>query len=214
VRRAHLARLGVRLERAADFPGAGDWIVSDAQWQLWRQQLAEEVTAWAARNPLDPAAPVAALRRRLQIPDDALLCSLAESAGLRVTDGRITRGDSATPTLEGVEPALRKLAERFAAQPFAAPERGELAALGLGRRELAAAERAGRLLRLTEDVVVLPDAPKRAAQELQSLPQPFTTSEARQALGATRRVVIPLLEYLDRVGRTERVDTNHRRLRG
>ena len=31
---------------------------------------------------------------------------------------------------------------------------------------------------------------------LAALPQPFTTSEARQALGTTRRVAIPLLEHL------------------
>jgi len=52
-----------------------------------------------------------------------------------------------------------------------------------------------------------------AADQLADLPQPFTTSEARQALGTTRRVVIPLLEHLDRLGVTERMDAGHRRLR-
>ena len=45
---------------------------------------------------------------------------------------------------------------------------------------------------------------------LATLAQPFTTSEARQALGTTRRVVIPLLEHLDTRGWTRRVDTTHR----
>jgi selenocysteine-specific elongation factor len=214
VRRAHLARLGIPVGDGEQFPGTGDWLVSVAQWQRWQDQLAEEAAAWAARNPLDPAAPVSALRRRLRIPADTLVTALAQAAGLRVTDGRITRVDSVSPALDALEPALRELAARLADHPFAAPERGELAALGLGRRELAAAERAGRLLRLAEDVVVLPDAVDLAATELKTLPQPFTTSEARQSLGTTRRVVIPLLEYLDRVGLTERVDANHRRLRG
>jgi selenocysteine-specific elongation factor len=214
VRRAHLARLGVPLGDAAQFRGAGDWLVSAAQWQRWQQHLAEEVAAWAVRNPLDPAAPVAALRRRLQIPDDAVVTSLAQAAGLQIRDGRITRADAVSSALDQLEPALRELAARLAGQPFAAPERADLVALGLGRRELAAAERAGRLLRLAEDIVVLPDAVDLAAAELKNLPQPFTTSEARQALGTTRRVVIPLLEYLDRVGRTERVDPNHRRVNG
>ena len=35
---------------------------------------------------------------------------------------------------------------------------------------------------------------------LAGLPQPFTTAEARKALGTTRRVAIPLLEFLDRPG--------------
>jgi selenocysteine-specific elongation factor len=49
-------------------------------------------------------------------------------------------------------------------------------------------------------------------QTLRPLAQPFTTSQARQALGTTRRVAIPLLEYLDAHGFTERVDQLTRRL--
>jgi selenocysteine-specific elongation factor len=45
------------------------------------------------------------------------------------------------------------------------------------------------------------------------LPQPFTTSAARQALGTTRRVVIPLLEYLDERGSTEWVAGGSRCIR-
>ena len=44
------------------------------------------------------------------------------------------------------------------------------------------------------------------------LEQPFTTSEARQALGTTRRVAIPLLEHLDGRGWTRRVDAGHREI--
>jgi selenocysteine-specific elongation factor len=46
-------------------------------------------------------------------------------------------------------------------------------------------------------VVLGPDAFDRAAGVLATLPQPFTVSEARRALGTTRRVAVPLLEQLD-----------------
>jgi selenocysteine-specific elongation factor len=39
---------------------------------------------------------------------------------------------------------------------------------------------------------------------LSELPQPFTLSEARQALNTTRRVAVPLLELLDKTGVTRR----------
>ena len=52
-----------------------------------------------------------------------------------------------------------------------------------------------------------------AARVLARLPQPFTTAQARQALGTTRRVAIPLLEYLDAAGATERLPDDRRRLR-
>jgi len=53
--------------------------------------------------------------------------------------------------------------------------------------------------------VLAPGAQVQATQILAGLPQPFTTAEARQALGTTRRVAIPLLEYLDRSGITQRL---------
>ena len=80
--------------------------------------------------------------------------------------------------------------------------------------ELAAAERVGRVVRLAPDMVLLPTGPAQAMRALAALPQPFTTSEARQALGTTRRVAIPLLEHLDRRGWTVRVDGGHRRVKG
>jgi selenocysteine-specific elongation factor len=68
------------------------------------------------------------------------------------------------------------------------------------------------VVRLADDLVLLPDAPVIAVAELRKLPQPFTASAARHVLGTTRRVDIPLLEYLDRAGATERVGTNDRRV--
>jgi selenocysteine-specific elongation factor len=101
----------------------------------------------------------------------------------------------------------------LSAAPFAAPEAGRLAELGLHPRAVAAAARAGLLLRVSEQIVLAPGAAARATGILAGLPQPFTTAEARKALGSTRRVVIPLLEYLDRTGVTQRLPDDRRRVR-
>jgi selenocysteine-specific elongation factor len=97
--------------------------------------------------------------------------------------------------------------------PFLAPDAGRLRELGLDSRAIAAAARAGLLLRVSEQIVLAPDARTQAVRILARLPQPFTTAEARQALGTTRRVAIPLLEYLDRAGVTQRLPDDRRRLR-
>ena len=94
-----------------------------------------------------------------------------------------------------------------------APEAYHLADLGLGPREIAAAVRAGALLRVTDGVVLLPDAAQQAVRILAGLPQPFTLSEARRALGTTRRVAVPLLELLDRRGDTRRLPDDRRTTR-
>jgi selenocysteine-specific elongation factor len=122
---------------------------------------------------------------------------------------------------QGSQPALpphvmagvRAVLADLAGAPFMAPDSGRLRELGLDARAIAAAARAGLLLRVTEQIVLAPGAEQEAARALAELPQPFTAAEARQALGTTRRVAIPLLEFLDRAGITQRLPDDRRRLR-
>jgi selenocysteine-specific elongation factor len=109
----------------------------------------------------------------------------------------------------GVRAVLADLADT----PFMAPEAGRLRELGLDTRAIGAAVRAGLLLRVTEQIVLAPGAAAEAGRVLAGLPQPFTAAEARQALGTTRRVAIPLLEFLDRAGITQRLPDDRRRVR-
>jgi selenocysteine-specific elongation factor len=108
---------------------------------------------------------------------------------------------------------VRSLREELAASPFRAPEAGRLRELGLDRKAIAAAARAGLLLRIAPELVLAPGADVQAARVLARLPQPFTTAQARQALDTTRRVAIPLLEYLDRASVTRRLPDDRRMLR-
>jgi selenocysteine-specific elongation factor len=113
------------------------------------------------------------------------------------------------PVAAAVQAVLAGLADA----PFRAPEAERLRELGLDARAAAAAERAGLLCRLPGNILLAPGAPERAARILAGLPQPFTTSDARQALGTTRRVAIPLLEWLDRAGVTRRLADDRRTMR-
>jgi selenocysteine-specific elongation factor len=112
-----------------------------------------------------------------------------------------------------VASAVQAVLDDLAGDPFAAPDAERLRGLGLDARALAAAARVGLLLRVAELVVLAPGADEEAARVLGELPQPFTTSAARQALGTSRRVAIPLLEYLDRARVTERLPGDLRRVR-
>jgi selenocysteine-specific elongation factor len=112
-----------------------------------------------------------------------------------------------------VADAVRSLRAELAASPFRAPQAGRLRELGLDRKAIAAAARAGLLLRIGPELVLAPGADAAAAQVLARLPQPFTTAQARQALDTTRRVAIPLLEYLDRASVTRRLPDDRRTLR-
>jgi selenocysteine-specific elongation factor len=112
-----------------------------------------------------------------------------------------------------VQQAVDAIRARLAAEPFAAPEAGDLAAAGLGPRELAAAVRDEQLVRVAEGIYLAPGVAEAARARLAALPQPFTLSQARQAWRTSRRVAVPLAEWLDARGITVRQPDNTRRLR-
>ncbi len=212
VRIGVLAALGVPLGPAAGVHREGEWMVDPARWSGWQARLLVAVDAHAAAHPLEVGLPAEAARHALELPDPRLLPPLVDAAGLAVEAGRVRRlGER--HDLGPAESGVTRLEERLRSDPFAAPDLTELADLGLGRAELAAAERAVRLLRVDRDVVLLPDAPERALEVLAGLPQPFTLATARSALGTSRRVALPLLQHLDGRGWTRRLAGGLREVR-
>jgi selenocysteine-specific elongation factor len=174
-----------------------------------RRALVAEVDRYTAAHPLETGAPVEALRHALGLPDRALVTALV-TPPLVVRSGRIGRPGRESALPAPVAAAVDRVRADLAEAPFHAPEAARLADLGLGPRELAAAVRAGVLLRVADGIVLLPDALDRAADVLATVPQPFTLSDARRALGTTRRVAVPLLELLDRRGVTRRLPDDRR----
>jgi selenocysteine-specific elongation factor len=212
VRESNLRRLGLLPASDAIPAGVrvlGGWWVQGATYEAWQQRLRAAVEELHARDPLATGLSRGAARDLLALPDESLLDAVTRDAGLEQQGGHI-RMAGARDDLGRAEAAVGELEARLRAEPFHAPEADDLSALQLGARELAAAERAGRVLRLRDGVVLLPTAPALAMRELARLDQPFTTSQARQALGTTRRVAIPLLEHLDSRGWTRRLDAGHR----
>jgi selenocysteine-specific elongation factor len=207
VNRADLTAMGIPTvgEPVAGEPVAGDWFADPEHWAALANRLTEEVARHQAEHPLEPGAPVEAVRHRLGLPDRALVEALVRPP-LTVRGGRISAGVPGIPP-ELVEAVDRAFTDRG---PFAAPETYDLAGHGLGSRQLAAAVRAGLLVQLAPNVVLRADAPESAAQVLAALPQPFTLSEARRALETTRRVAVPLLELLDGRGLTRRLPDDRR----
>jgi selenocysteine-specific elongation factor len=188
---------------------SGEWAADPEQWAALRDRLARIVAEHAARDPVAAGMPAEAARAALGVPDRRLVEALARD-GVILSDG-LLRPRAAVPG--AVLAAVRALHRDLAPSPFLAPEAGRLAELGLAPKVIAAAARAGLLLRLSDQIVLAHGADTTAADVLATLPQPFTTAQARQALKTTRRVAIPLLEYLDRAGITQRLPDDRRQIR-
>lgn len=204
-----LARLG--LPDPVEGVRVGRWWADPEALATWSTRLDSHVRDHQARRALSGGVPVAEAVHALDLPAHLadlgpdLLEPLVSSLGLTSAGGRVGLPETASD-LGAAEQAVSTVEKRLASTPFTPPDRDELHALGLGPTELAAAARVGRLFRLPGEVVLLPDGPARAMRVLADLDQPFTLSDARQALGTTRRVAVPLLEHLDARGWTRRVD--------
>jgi selenocysteine-specific elongation factor len=207
--------------RAADFeamgrpvpPGAtavGPWLLAPGLADELALRVPGLVAGYRAAHPLEPGPPVEVLRRDLDLPAAELVAAVVRPP-LALRDGRVVAAEAALP--DRVQRAVDAVRARLTGDPFAAPEAPDLVAAGLGARELAAAVRDGQLVRIAEGVYLAPGIEQEARARLAELPQPFTLSQARQAWGTSRRVAVPLAEWLDARGITQRLPDNTRRLR-
>jgi selenocysteine-specific elongation factor len=208
VTRSMLRQLGHDLTEVDDLAiRAGDWLLDRAAVPRLQERLRLLVDEHDARHPLDPGLAPAAAVARLGLPTAELVGPLV-TGPLRLDGGRVRSGSAELP--EPLLRALERLAQQLSTNPFAGPTADDLDRLGLDKKAIAAAVKAGHLLRLADGVVVLPGADAAAATTLAGLPQPFTASQARTALGSSRRVVLPLLAHLDRLGLTRRLPDDRR----
>lgn len=216
---ARLAALGL-LGRGEPLPDdvltVGDFLVDPAAWQRWRSQLDVVVTEHHRSHPLEVGVSAEAARQGLDIPDLTLLDALvtATQGRLAAAHGRIFHPGSGPAFSRDVQAALDKVVARLDARHLDAPDVPELETLGLTNKVLAAASRLGLFLRLPGDILLNPAAVEEACELLARLPQPFTIADARQGLDITRRIALPLLEHLDSLGRTVRVDSTRRQVCG
>ncbi|MFB4310041.1 SelB C-terminal domain-containing protein [Actinomadura sp. GTD37] len=206
----------------------GEWVADPAHWSSLFERLAAETSRHAAGSPHAPGIPLETVRLRLGLPARQLVTALVRPP-LRVDAGRVygpgpapgPEPRPAAPAAIAAAPpppwtrAVELLRADLADAPFAPPSAERLGELGLTGELLAAAERAGAVLRIPgdeeggeADIVLAPGADREALRVLDGLPQPFTPAQAADALGTGRRVAVALLRHLDRLGLTERRRTN------
>jgi selenocysteine-specific elongation factor len=201
-RRSELARLGF-VDDGAQVVAAGDWLLSPELVPPLSARLRRAVAASA------DGLTVAAAAELLGLPDPVLVDPLVTDPVHRV-DGRLTLQRGTGPAEDAALAALRS---ELTEDPFAAPDAARLAELGVDDTALVRLARAGLLVRPGPGLALLPEAVPEALARLARLPQPFTASEARQALRTSRRVALPLLAHLDRTGGTVRLPDDRRRVR-
>ncbi len=181
--------------------------------EFWRELRAQAISLidaghqkFAERTGID----VGELRSALRVQPAEMLESLVADLcnGDFIRKGSVIARTSHRPTLPlHVQAVEKRICEALNGQPFDPPSRKALESDAKARQVMRFLIENGEVTELALDVVLLRenfDRMKSRVAEFISTNGPSTVSQLRQALGSSRRVVVPLLERLDRDGVTRR----------
>jgi selenocysteine-specific elongation factor len=195
---------------AAQLDVCGEWIVAGPWWRELQQRAGAMIRAEHDAHPERSGLSLNALRQQLELPAPELFDVLVSTLCRKdhAQDGAFIRHAKHQPALPPhLQSAGQRLRSLLAAKPLDPPSRKELAPDDLARQALRFLIQSGEAAELSEDVVLLSehfraatDAVTRFLREKGS----GTVSDLRQALSTSRRIVVPLLERLDKNGVTVR----------
>ncbi|HLW34861.1 MAG TPA: selenocysteine-specific translation elongation factor [Chthoniobacterales bacterium] len=133
-----------------------------------------------------------------------------------VRAGSIMSRSSHRPALpRQLQSAAEKIRTALSSKPFDPPSRKELTQNSDQQQALKFLIEQGEIVEISEEIVLLRDGfdqMRTAVSKFISANGPATASQLREELKTSRRVIIPFLEYLDRLGITQR-DGDLRKLR-
>jgi len=185
-----------------------------AHCEFWRKLGAQAIGLIDAAHKQTPeraGIDLSELRSALRIQDAEVLESLVADLckGDFVRKGSVVAWTSHRPTLPAhLQPVEKRIRETLTGQPFDPPSRKAIESDPRARQVVRFLIENGDVTELALDVVLLRESFERMKSQVAefiSKKGPATVSELRQALGSSRRIMVPLLERLDREGVTRRV---------
>jgi selenocysteine-specific elongation factor len=180
-------------------------------WRKFRAQAIGLIDATHKETPERFGIDLGELRSALRIQEPELLESLVANlcTGDFVRKGSVIARISHRPTLPvHLQPVEKRIREALAGQPFDPPSRKGIESNSQARQVVRFLIENGDVTELALDVLLLRESLERMKSQVAefiSKNGPATVSELRQALGTSRRVMVPLLERLDREGVTRRI---------
>ncbi|HEX6488666.1 MAG TPA: selenocysteine-specific translation elongation factor [Candidatus Dormibacteraeota bacterium] len=190
---------------------AGRWLFAPEAWDGMRGRAEAALAAYHRDQPLRAGMPREELKSRLGLESAvfaAVVPELAAEGVLTERDGIVALPGHAVDLGAAAGPATRLL-DLLAGTPFAPPSLAEAARNAGATGELVRAlQREGKLVVLSPDVAFTRDAYDRALEtvrEITAAEGQVTVARLRDALGASRRPMLALLEHLDAEKITRRV---------
>jgi selenocysteine-specific elongation factor len=188
------------------------WAVDPVWWEALREKAGRQIKAEHTAHPERPGLALNDLRAAIEgeLPDASLFEILVSQLCREdfVQIGTAIRSKQHRPALpQALQAAGVRVRAAMSAKPFEPPARKELAPDAASQNVLRFLLQTGEAIELSEDTVILADNYARATEQIKKFLREHgkaTASELRQHLQTNRRVIIPLLERLDKQGVTLR----------
>jgi selenocysteine-specific elongation factor len=189
---------------------SGDWAIDAPWWAALKSRATEAIEAEHKAHPDRQGLALSDLRRVVALPHaalfDVLVADLCRS-GFSQTGTTIRHGAHRLALPAHLEAHGVRIRSALAVKPFEPPTRKDLAGDAASQQALRFLVQSGEAVELDAETVMLAANYHKAADAIKAHLQragAATASELRQLLNTNRRVIIPLLERLDREGVTVR----------
>jgi selenocysteine-specific elongation factor len=217
---AETAALADRIDGVRVFEVDGARVyMAGARFRNACRDLVETLRAFHAAHPLSPGMEAEAARPDISVRLFRAIVDRAAAEGIVVREGSVIRLPEHMVTLNDDQRALvTRIQALMARDPAAPPAAAEMESpLGVPRARivdvLRVMERQRMVVRVAVDLYFLPDYVAGAEALLRQRWRPgeeITPAAFRDAIGTSRKYAIPLLEYFDRIGVTDRKATGRR----
>jgi len=211
LRAGEISEALMRLQRDNEIVLCEEIVADAGSWQKLRSQAIAFIDNAHKENPERLGLDLNELRAALRdLPKEVFEALIAElCAADFVRKGSAIARTSHRPMLPAdLEPVERRIRESLSHKPFDPPPRREIEPDRHTQHVLRFLIESGEVIEVSPDAILLRDNfvyMKARITEFISKHGPATVSELRQALGSSRRIMVPLLERLDRDGITRRV---------
>ncbi|CAG0946376.1 Selenocysteine-specific elongation factor [Anaerolineae bacterium] len=206
VARSALAEL---IETRQVFALKDDLFIAASSWSALKTKIAHELSAYHRAHPLRSGMPREELKSRLNLDTKLfnLVIERATNDGIATGSANLRTPDFAIVFKPDQQRAIDGLLGKFKAAPWATPALKEAEA-AIGAEVLSAVVELGQLIKLSDDVLLLPETYRAALDRIRAHcieHQTITVAQVRDFFATSRKYALALMEYLDAQGITRRI---------
>jgi selenocysteine-specific elongation factor len=183
--------------------------IAASGWATLRHKMLNELSAYHAANPLKIGMPREELKSRLGLETktfNLVIDQALKENVVSVTGAILHRPDFHITFKPEQHQAVETLIRKFRSAPWNTPSPKEAEQI-VGAQVLAALIDLGQLLKLSEDVLLLPETYADSVEKIRAhliAQKTITVAQVRDLFNTSRKYALALMEYLDAQGVTKR----------